>query len=170
MKRFDDTDVSDGNKFIGYIDNYPIFKATKKDAETNEVLPNAYYSIYSFNRDTLESSPAIDIYGNIIGSKNTIDGVDYYIVKTDENGEFSLELPTGDYKLVEVKASDDKYDITNQVTYFSVGEGKAAKVFKGQYVNGTYLDSGYEPYNTFTRIAKTMPTSDGGSVAIIKDR
>ena len=50
----------------------------------------------------------------ILGTKETINGKEYYTVATDENGELTIDLPEGFYKAVEVEA-EEKYDIVTGV-------------------------------------------------------
>jgi len=65
--------------------------------------------------------------GEIIGTKETINGKDYYIVTTDAKGELTLDLPEGLYKAVEVQASDEKYDILDATYYFGIGGSREGK-------------------------------------------
>ena len=166
--KFVETDVSDGDKYIGYLDNYPLLVVTKTDYETGEVLPDTYYSIYKINEETLEPEPAYDVSDRIIGTKMVIDGKTYYIVKTNQNGQFTLNLSSGRYKLLEVKASDDKYDITDNEVYFSVGATKPYKAKGVDYVDGTYIPSEIINATSYsTKVAKTLMTSDGGTLALL---
>lgn len=161
--KFDGDEVTDEPVFKATLNTYPFFKIIKKDAETQQTLPNTYYAIYSYNADTGETSPAQDQYGNYIGELLTIEGVSYYIVKTNENGEVTLPLDSGSYKLVEILASDDKYEIDNQEYIFSVGDGKpytalGAEIEKIINVPDSLLTS---------NITNTFATTDGGFVAIV---
>ena len=62
-----------------------------------------------------------DAKGNILGYEIEIDGKTYHVLSTDSNGKLILPLTNGDYKAVEVQAADDKYEIDNKGTYFTVG-------------------------------------------------
>ena len=106
------------------LQDYPIVKITKKDAETGEVLPNTLFAVYKvelINGIQVET-PAVDPDGNPVGIENEINGVTYYLVATDQNGNLNLNLPAGQYKLKEIQAADEKYEVDTAVYYFGVGE------------------------------------------------
>ncbi len=109
----------EGNTVKLIIEDNPIFKITKTDSETNELLPNTKFAIY--NAET--GMPATDSKGNIIGNKEVINGKEYNVVITNENGEIVLDLPEGLYKAVEVEA-DEKYDLTNNEHFFGIGASR----------------------------------------------
>ena len=158
--KFDSTEVTDVPVFKATLTSSPLFKLLKTDAETNEVLPNTYYAIYSYDTTTQQVSPAKDQYGNIIGDKLTINGVEYYVVKTDNNGEITLPLDSGSYKLIEVLSSNDKYELDDTEYIFSVGDSKPYIPF-GATVNSV-INS---PDSMTTSVPYTFATSDGGFVA-----
>ena len=113
--------MTEGNKVKIIIEDDPIFKLTKKDGETGELLANTRFAIY--NMDAI-NEPAKNSKGEVIGEKVNIEGKDYYVVTTDANGEITLDLPKGLYKAVEVQASDEKYDLTGQRYYFGIGKSR----------------------------------------------
>ena len=106
------------------LQDYPIVKITKKDAETGEVLPNTLFAVYAVQTigGANIETPATDPNGNVLGNEIEIDGKTYFVVKTDQNGNLNLNLPSGQYKLKEVQAADDKYEVDTAVYYFGVGE------------------------------------------------
>ena len=97
--------------------NSPFFKIIKKDSEGNR-LSGIKFAIYEIG-DTTRF--ARDSKGEIIGTKEKINGIEYYLVATDNNGEALIDLPQGKYKAVEIVA-DEKFDISKSTYYFSIGE------------------------------------------------
>ena len=144
------------------VKDYPIVKVTKVDAETGVVLPNTYYAVYSATRinGTEVLDFAKDSDGNYIGEKIRIDGQDYYIVKTDENGTFTLNLSGGQYQLREIQAADNKYEIDDQIIYFGIGESVPYQA-AGMTLTNAY---GLDPNHVNERNAKIYPTNDGGYI------
>ena len=137
------------------IEDSPSFKLIKKDAETGELLANIKFAIYNVDEGT---EPAIDSKGEIVGTKEIINGKEYYVVKTDSNGEITVNLPEGMYKAVEVQAPD-KYELSDSVYYFGIGtsrEGKAGvKATWAQGIGGKDQEIIYS----------VSGTSDGGYIA-----
>jgi len=107
--------------FKGFMEDYPSIKIVKKDAETQNLLPNTYFVIKKVNEDG-SLTFAQDVNHNMVGSQMLVNNVTYFVVKTDEKGEIRLNLSSGKYQLEELIASDDKYDLTGQVYIFTVGE------------------------------------------------
>lgn len=148
--------------------DYPIITITKKDSETGELLPNTLFAIYEVTmvNGTQVYSPAHDADGNIVGSQVTINGKTYYVVATDENGQLSLNLGAGSYRLQEVQASNEKYEISNVVYNFGVGE-----TVPYQSANIELLDN-FAPVNSSFYLGsnnyadKIKPTSDGGYIMV----
>ena len=145
----------DGTNVIVTIEDSPSFKLIKKDGETNELLPNTKFAVYSVDEEEI---PAKNSKGEIIGTKENIYGIDYYTLTTNENGEITEDLPEGLYKVVEVDANE-KYDITDNVKYFGIG--------KEQETTGTYSMD----WNIKLSLDgdKIISTSDGNYVALIRD-
>lgn len=108
----------EGNIIKLIVEDSPSFKLIKRDEETGEVLPNTKFAIYNVDEGEVE---ARNSKGEIIGTKEIINGKEYYTVTTDARGELTLDLPEGMYKAVEVQASDEKYDISDQTYYFGIG-------------------------------------------------
>ena len=104
--------------------DYPLITITKKDADTNELLPNTLFTIYSvdYTRDGEEIlEPAKDSKGNILGNELMINGNLYNVVVTNKDGKFNLDLTSGKYKVVEVQAADERYELKDNGYYFTVG-------------------------------------------------
>ena len=96
----------EGDKVKISFKNAPIFKLTKKDGDTQELLPNTKFAIYKID-EKYNEYPAYDVRGNLVGEQKEINGQKYQVVVTDDNGEISLNLPQGLYKVVEVEALED---------------------------------------------------------------
>ena len=164
--KFTSESATDTGLFKATIEDYPLFKVVKKDIETGEVLPNTYYSIYAVDPVTLELKAAKNIYGNMVGEPTMIDGTEYYIVKTDENGEFTLALNAGTYKLVEVQASDEKYDITDQETYFSIGESQPYQARGTSIVGMKVIEKPTNEPSSTPKLKYTYTTNDKGTLVL----
>lgn len=128
--------TSEGNLVKLTIEDNPAFRLVKKDGETGEVLPNIKFAIYDVENGDV---PAKNSKGEILGTKEVINGQEYYVLTTDVNGEITTDLPEGYYKAVELQAPD-KYEISEKEYYFGIGkskngrdelEAKYAKVFGG---------------------------------------
>ena len=146
----------DGNTVRLVMEDSPSFKLIKKDSETQETLANVKFAIYKIDDDSTET--ATNSKGEIIGTKETIDGKEYYVVSTDSQGELTADLPQGMYKAVEVQANE-KYDLTNATYYFGVGTSRESKTgLKSTW--GTSI--GGDGEDTINSVAET---SDGGMVA-----
>ena len=145
------------NKFKVAVEDYPLFKVTKSDEENGNRLPNTYYAIFYVKPGTTDLVAATDIYGKTIGEKIVIDDTEYYVVKTDENGELSLNLKSGSYVLKEIQAADEKYDISDETVYFSIGESKPAVQAGVKFVSADMLPSD-EPF-------RLINTADNGVLA-----
>ena len=99
--------------------NAPIFKLYKKDGDTQELLPNTKFAIYKIDEEYNEYE-AYDVRGEVVGETQEINGKTYQVITTDENGEISLNLPQGLYKVVEVQALED-YELPEAIedrTYY----------------------------------------------------
>ena len=135
------------------IEDKPSFKLTKKDGETSQLLPNTKFAIYNIEG---KEQPARDSKNEIVGTKEIINGHEYYLIATDENGQIKVNLPEGLYKAVEVVASDEKYSITNNTKYFGIGKSREGKT-EPKTEWGTGIGGSYE--DQVTSVAKT---DDGG--------
>ena len=134
------------------IEDSPSFKLIKKDAETKQALANIKFAIYDDN-----SEPARNSKGEIVGTKETINGKEYYTVQTDENGELTVDLPEGLYKAVEVQAPE-QYDISNSTYYFGIGASREAPTTLAPTQATSIGGSGID------RLTSVAKTSDGGYV------
>ena len=144
-----------------YFENNQTFRLTKKDGETEDALPNTKFVIYNYTNGIEET--AYDSKNNIVGEPELIDGKEYYVVTTDENGQINKDLPEGYYKLIEVKTSNEKYKLLEDY-YFGIGTSSQGedkwlieKIFNKESKNLTlsrYMDS-----NT-----KILKTEDDGYI------
>ena len=136
------------------VEDSPSFKLIKKDAETSELLANIKFAIYDVEEGI---EPAKNSKGEIIGTKEIINGREYYTVTTDSKGEITADLPEGMYKAVEVQAPD-KYDLSDLTYYFGIGasrEGKIGlKAIWAKGIGGAYNDG----------INSVAETSEGGYI------
>ena len=180
------------------IEDCQSFKLTKKDGETDQILPNTKFAIYNISNDEV---PAKNSKGEIIGKKEIINSQEYFIMETNERGEIAEDLPEGLYKAVEVSANHEKYDLSKNVIYFGIGESKEGK--QGyearwansigdsndnyinsicQLINGKYVAVGYSKignssynngfisiYYNDGKIEKSAEIGDGRSVTEISD-
>ena len=151
---------ADGDTLTVTIENSPSFKLVKKDGETGEVLPNTKFAIYKVENGTEEI--ALDSKNNILGEKEIIDGKEYYTLTTNEKGEITANLRDGLYKAVEIKASDDKYDITDNEYYFGIGVDRVGQ--DGLSITGINQIENIDD-SSESHIDTISATSDGGWVA-----
>lgn len=101
---------TDSNTVKLVIQDKPVFKITKIDAESEKPLANAKFAIYELDENGTEIGPAEDVNGNIVGEKNE---KNQYVVTTNEKGEISLPLRGGIYKIVEIEPPDGYISINN---------------------------------------------------------
>ncbi len=152
---------SEGDTITITIEDSPSFKLIKKDGEKLEQgqevrLPNTKFAIYNVDDGTEQL--ALDSKFNILGTKEIINGKEYHVLTTNDQGEIEADLRQGLYKAVEIKACDDKYDITNNVYYFGIGTSREAK--EGFEVSlATSVGGSSHDY-----INSVAETSDGGFV------
>ena len=150
---------ANGDTLTITIENSPSFKLVKKDGETGEVLPNTKFAIYNVENGTEEI--ALDSKNNILGEKEIIDGKEYYTLTTNEKGEITANLRDGLYKAVEIKASDDKYDITDNEYYFGIGVDRVGQ--DGLSITGISQIENSDSAESY--IDTISATIDGGWVA-----
>ena len=92
----------------------------------------------------------------MLGEKETINGIEYYTVKTNERGELTADLPDGLYKAVELEAPE-QYDISKEY-YFGIGASRKGK--EGAVPEWTKVVGGDK--NNY--IISVSETSDGGYI------
>ena len=126
----------------------------KKDGETNALLPNVKFAIYNVDNG---ETPARNSKGEIIGTREIINGEEYYTVKTNERGEVTVDLPEGLYKAVEVEA-EEKYDIEDKTEYFGIGASREPKKTPKIQWGRTFGSTGDEYVETI------VETEDGGYI------
>ena len=117
----------EGNTVKLIVEDSPSFKLIKKDAETQQTLAKVKFAL--FNVDDGTEQPARNSKGEIIGTKETINGKEYYVVTTDSNGELTANLTEGLYKAVELEAPE-QYDISKEY-YFGIGKSVAPLIGVG---------------------------------------
>ena len=144
----------EGNTVQLVVEDSPTFKLIKKDGETKEILAGVKFAIYNIENG---QEPARNSKGEIIGTKETINGAEYYVVETNNKGEITEDLPEGLYKAVEVEA-DDKYDISGNVYYFGIGESKE---LEKKVTLSDFRDIGADNYEV---VNSTKLTNDGGMI------
>ena len=166
------------------IEDSPSFKLIKKDAETGELLANIKFAIYNVEEGT---EPAIDSKGEIVGTKEIINGKEYYVVTTDSNGEITVNLPEGMYKAVEVQAPD-KYELSDSVYYFGIGTSREGRsgvkatwaqeignginsidaTSDGGYIVGGYFESSSIDLGNGIKLINQSQSDDSNDSVIIK--
>ncbi|MGN1029865.1 MAG: SpaA isopeptide-forming pilin-related protein, partial [Bacilli bacterium] len=155
--------IANEDKIQATLKNAPIFKLQKLDGETTQVLPNTKFAIYKIDEDYNEYL-AYDVNGNLVGEEQTIDGVKYQVIITDENGEISLNLPSGLYKVIEIEALENyelPEEIEDRTYYFGIDETvQGSKEWTAESEN--YLINEVETYNTndgYVRIGRNYYNS-----------
>lgn len=141
----------EGNTIKLQIEDRPVFKLVKKDAETKEVIANAKFAIYDAEK---EEEPVRNSKGEILGTKETIDGKEYYTITTNQKGEITADLKEGTYKAVELQAPE-KYQVSNQAYYFAIGSSEQEEGLEVTWGQMT---------QTNTDDVCVVKTSDGGYV------
>ena len=158
------------NTLILTIKNEPLFKLTKLDSDTGEILSNVEFIIYKINDDGT-SDYAKDEYGNYIGTLN--DNGDY-TVTTDEYGVITLPLPDGLYCAVEVTYPNG-YQEKEECDYFKVGSNEADdnveiqdRIIEINYIedlvelsNGVSENNGYK--NVTIKLMRNLDFEDASS-------
>lgn len=96
------------------LENYEYHKLINVDGYTGNVISGTKFMII----DAYSNKMAVKSNGTYWGQKENINGEELYVGTTDENGEILLDLPEGQYKLVQV-VGDEKYEFIND--YFNVG-------------------------------------------------
>ena len=108
------------------LEDEPLFKLTKIDGNTQEKLPNTKFAIWGIN-DQGEIIDALDSQGNLVGEEKTINGENYRIITTNENGEINIDLQPGIYKVIELEALE-AYELSENIEdrtyYFGIGKSQ----------------------------------------------
>ena len=138
-----------GNNITITLEDTPVFNLTKQEEDTGKLLPNTKFAIYSLDEGV---QPARNSKNEIIGTKEIINGKEYYVVKTNAEGEITADLPQGLYKAVEVEAADEKYELGE--IYFGIGMSEEAQ----------YLYTIQDAQKLEAENANRISTSDGGSI------
>ena len=137
------------------IEDSPAFRLIKQD-ENGGRLSGVKFAIYNVEEGVI---PARNSKGEILGTKETINGKEYYTLTTDQNGEITADLAEGLYKAVEVQAPE-QYDISNQEHYFGIGASREAPTTFAptwaQSIGGSDED----------QITSVVGTNDGGYLVV----
>ncbi len=152
-----ETTIAD-NTITILVEDSPTFKLTKYAEDGKTVLPGVKFAIYNITDG--KDEPAVDSKNNIVGTLEEIEGKEYYVLTTDEDGVITASLMDGLYKAVEVYAPDPKYDIVGNVYYFGVGASRLAPEGVEGVWSAVVGGTGTE---TITSIA---PTVEGGKIAV----
>lgn len=152
-------EIEDKEVVVQAVYNIPYGNVTilKTDAETKKVIPGVEFQLLKNNP---KKDPAVDIHGNVV--KN---------VKTDERGiaEF-VDIPYGDYILVEVKA-DSWYKILEKPYEFTLNKENDALKYKSQGSNAVPEKDEIMIENEKYRLGD--PTNDGkidaADIKVIED-
>lgn len=125
FKNLDGTEESytvEGTTVNLTIEDSPAFRLIKQD-ESGTRIPDVKFAIYNVEEG---EEPARNSKGEILGTKETINGKEYYTLTTDQNGEITADLAEGLYKAVEVQVPE-QYDISNQEYYFGIGASREGR-------------------------------------------
>jgi collagen adhesin len=141
-----------------FVANEPLFKIIKKDAKTSELLPNTKFSIVKVDESGIESE-ALDIHNNPVGVNEVINGKNYRTILTNDKGEYSAGLKKGIYKFIELKPSNDKYELSENEadrTYIvNVGEPTKAKYSFVEDKNLLKIPEVIKPYGKTRGLRRT---------------
>ena len=144
-----------------------MFKLTKIDGESHELIPNAKFTIKKINIDrngNRTETDAVDVNENIVGEDEEINGVSYKIIKTNEKGEIVENLPSGYYKIVEIESAEG-YVLDNneedRTYYFGIDQGKAAEVDLSNVEINLYDEE-----NGVVEFVDVAPTNNNGYIKI----
>ena len=141
-----------------FVANEPLFKIIKKDAKTSELLPNTKFSIMKVDESGIESE-ALDIHNNPVGVNEVINGKNYRTILTNDKGEYSAGLKKGIYKFIELKPSNDKYELPENEadrTYIvNVGEPTKAKYSFVEDKNLLKIPEVIKPYGKTRGLRRT---------------
>lgn len=98
------------------LENYKYNKLINKDEKTQNTISGSKFMII----DAYTNEMAVKSDGTYWGHKENINGEDIYVETTDENGEILLDLPEGQYNIIQVQA-DEKYDLADATEFVLIG-------------------------------------------------
>jgi len=153
--------------FKAYMEDYPSIKIIKKDAETANLLPNTYFILNKVD-DEGNLSPAVDVNGDIVGTRLLLDNQTKFVIVTDDKGEIKLNLPAGKYQLEEIIPSDEKYELTGQVFIFTVGESIPYQPEGGYMESAVSISAESTSFSQLGDI-RVLPSEDGGYLVYKND-
>ncbi len=149
----DKTKLEDDRENKTNLATEPVFTLYKQDGETYEPIAGTKFMITD-----LEGNQVIGTDGQIVGELETINGIDYYVLTTDENGFIQTNLPKGIYKAIEIYANEAYQlaeDEEKRTYYFEIS---STTLKNPEWINGI---NGY----SWNHIQSTVINSNGGIVA-----
>ncbi|MGN1297226.1 MAG: SpaA isopeptide-forming pilin-related protein [Clostridia bacterium] len=154
----------EGNTVNVRLENEKIFSIVKKDEDTGELLKGVKFVIYEVKRDENgieQLSEAKDVEGNAIGTEETINGITYRVLETDENGTISERLKPGLYKAIEIEALEGYYlgDLSEHTYYFGIDKSE---------LGDSTITLEYENSEILQRCI--IQADDGGYVGVIGNK
>lgn len=145
--------IQEGNTIKISLENEPLFKLEKIDAETGKPLAGAKFVIQD-----LEGNIAKDVLGNEIGVEENINGTLKKVVSSDENGVVTVEVAPGLYQVTEVQAPQGYTLPENPTQYFGIDASREPK--KGVQNMGEKDFSG----SGSNVVERVVATKDSGSI------
>lgn len=130
------------------------FTLYNQDGETFEPVKGTKFIITDLNGNNVTGTD-----GEKVGNLENIDGKDYYVLTTDENGYIYANLPKGSYKAVKIYV-EDKYMLeeneADRTYYFEI---KSEEIKISQCINGITGHS-------WNSIKATIGTNNGGVATV----
>ena len=161
------------NPTIGItVGNESIFSLLKTDSLTREPVEGAKFTIYKIDENYEIIEQAKDIDGETLGTLETIEDQDYYVVTTDINGRITAHLGEGLYKIVEVKGPEGYlFDESeeNRTNYFGIGQSKPAERNIEIKWTDAFESEGTVPYwgnGATINFVDSVTTSDSGHIVV----
>lgn len=128
------TNVSTNIKVIAEfeIDTDVVFNIVLKDGDDlNVLLPDSKFTIQKATvvDGKLVYSDPLDRNGNVLGESTTIDGKNYRLFTTDEDGKIAESFATGIYRIEEIKPTNGYYvKEKDKIKSFGVGEDRGEEI------------------------------------------
>lgn len=156
--------VSDNNEITLTLENIPTFKVKKVDSETNNPIANTKFAIYkiNYNDDGTQKNveEAKDGNGNVIGDEETINNIKYHIIKTNDLGEATINLPAGYYYIEEIETAEGYIlpEGNDKIHYFGIGESKQKRA--------EFTTDETEKFNTYYSYINDVEEVDDGYIVV----
>lgn len=143
-----------GTRVDSNLAKQPIFTLYKEDGETFNPIEGTKFIITD-----LEGENVIGTDGKIVGELEKRNGVDSYVLTTDESGYLKANLPKGKYKAIEIEANE-AYQLpeneADRTYYFEIG---ATEQEIPQWINGI---RGY----SWNEMKSVIANTEGGVTAV----